>query len=165
MGGMTPELSIVIPCFNGWDLTAACLASIARHTPEAHEVILVDNGSTDGTADHFARTWDGDGALLRNRRNAGFGVACNQGLAVAAGRVGMVLNNDTLVTPGWSTGLLDALRRDPAVGVAVPRSNHVGGAQSCCRTSATAALPTPASTRSPPTAPRAWPEPGAPPPG
>ncbi len=126
---MSPELSIVIPCFNGVEFTAACLEAIARNTPEAHEVILVDNGSTDGTADHFARTWTGDGALVRNARNAGFGVACNQGLAVAAGAVGVVLNNDTLVTPGWSTALLGALQRDPAIGVAVPRSNHVSGEQ------------------------------------
>ena len=129
MGAMSPELSIVIPCFNGVDYTAACLESIVRNTPEAHEVILVDNGSTDGTADVFARTWSGDGALVRNQRNAGFGIACNQGLAVVRGDVAMVLNNDTLVTPGWSTALLAALRRDPAIGVAVPRSNHVGGDQ------------------------------------
>lgn len=129
MDAMSPALSIVIPCFNGVEFTAECLESIARNTPEPHEVILVDNGSTDGTADHFTRTWEGDGALVRNPRNLGFGVACNQGLAVAAGAVAMVLNNDTIVTPGWFTAMAAAFERDPALGVAVPRSNHVGGAQ------------------------------------
>ena len=126
---MTPELSIVIPCFNGWDYTAACLESITRHTPETHEVILVDNGSTDGTGDRFAASWTGEGALIRNASNLGFGVACNQGMAAAQGRCVMVLNNDTLATPGWFTGRAAALGRDARVGVAVPRSNFVNGRQ------------------------------------
>lgn len=126
---MTPDLSIVIPCFNGVDYTAACLASIVRHTPESHEVILVDNGSTDGTAERFAATWEGEGALIRNPANLGFGVACNQGMAAAEGRRVMVLNNDTIVTPGWFTAMEAALRRDPSLGLVVPCSNHVGGPQ------------------------------------
>lgn len=126
---MSLELSIVIPCFNGVDYTAMCLASIARHTREPHEVILVDNASTDGTASHFADTHRGEGALIRNGRNLGFGVACNQGLAAARGRRVMVLNNDTVVTPGWFTAMNAALERDPDIGVAVPRSNHVSGRQ------------------------------------
>lgn len=126
---MRPDLSIVIPCFNGWEYTAMCLESITRNTPEAHEVILVDNGSTDGTADRFAATWAGEGALIRNPRNLGFGEACNQGLAAAEGRRAMVLNNDTVVTPGWHAALAAALDREPSAGVAVPRSNHVGGLQ------------------------------------
>lgn len=126
---MRPDLSIVIPCFNGWEYTAMCLASIARHTPEPHEVILVDNGSNDGTPERFAETFAGEGALIRNPRNRGFGEACNQGLAAAEGRRAMVLNNDTLVTPGWYAAMAAALDRDRSVGVAVPRSNHVGGAQ------------------------------------
>ena len=126
---MNCDLSIVIPCFNGVEYTAACLESIARNTPESHEVILVDNGSTDGTSDHFAATHEGDGALIRNPRNLGFGVACNQGLAAAEGRRAMVLNNDTVVTPGWYTAMAAAFDRDPSIGVVVPRSNHVGGLQ------------------------------------
>jgi GT2 family glycosyltransferase len=126
---MSLELSIVIPCFNGVEYTAMCLESIARHTPEPHEVILVDNGSTDGTGDYFAGIHDGEGALIRNPRNQGFGMACNQGLAVAEGRRVMVLNNDTIVTAGWFTAMNAALERDPSIGVAVPRSNHVGGLQ------------------------------------
>ncbi|MEQ8833074.1 MAG: glycosyltransferase family 2 protein [Miltoncostaeaceae bacterium] len=126
---MTPELSIVIPCFNGVEYTAACLASIERHTPEGHEVILVDNGSTDGTAERFAATWEGEGALIRNASNLGFGVACNQGIAAAEGRRVMVLNNDTIVTPGWFTAMETALSRDPGLGLVVPCSNHVGGPQ------------------------------------
>lgn len=126
---MTPDLSIVIPCFNGADYTAACLASIVAHTPESHEVILVDNGSTDGTADRFASGWEGDGALIRNASNLGFGVACNQGMAAAEGRRVMVLNNDTIVTPGWFTAMEAALVRDPSLGLVVPCSNHVGGPQ------------------------------------
>lgn len=119
--------SIVIPVHNAVEYTAHCLDSIDRHTPEAHEIIVVDNGSTDGTADWLiARDRDG---LIRNSRNMGFSVAANQGMAQAIGDPVVVLNNDTLVTPGWLSALHRALDRDPRIGIAAPMSNFVTGGQ------------------------------------
>jgi GT2 family glycosyltransferase len=123
----TPRASIVLLCHNALDFTAACVESIARHTPESHEVVLVDNGSSDGTADWFAAR--GEGCLIRNATNLGFAAGVNQGMAAAEGETVVLLNNDALATPGWLGALLDALDRDPEVGIAVPRSNHVAGVQ------------------------------------
>lgn len=119
--------SIVIPVHNAVEYTAHCLESIDRHTPEPHDVIVVDNGSTDGTADWLiARD---RGALIRNHTNLGFSVAANQGMARAEGDPVVILNNDTLVTPGWLAALHRALDRDPRIGIAAPMSNFVTGGQ------------------------------------
>lgn len=119
--------SIVIPVHNAIEYTAHCLESIDRNTPEPHEIIVVDNGSTDGTADWLiARD---QGTLIRNPTNLGFSVAANQGMAQAVGDPVVVLNNDTLVTSGWLTALHRALKRDPRIGIAAPMSNFVTGGQ------------------------------------
>ncbi len=118
--------SIVIPVYNGRADTYACLASIGKHTPEEHEVIVVDNGSTDGTAAWLATQ---DVTVIRNEENRGFPAACNQGIAAARGQQVVVLNNDTVVTPGWLRRMLECLYHDPQVGAVGPRSNFVSGAQ------------------------------------
>lgn len=118
--------SIVIPVYNGRADTYACLASIGKHTPEEHEVIVVDNGSTDGTAAWLATQ---DVTVIRNEENRGFPAACNQGIAAARGQQVVLLNNDTLVTPGWLRRMLECLYVAPEVGAVGPRSNFVSGAQ------------------------------------
>lgn len=118
--------SIVIPVYNGRADTYACLQSIGKHTPEAHEIIVVDNGSTDGTAEWLATQ---DVTVIRNDQNRGFPAACNQGIVAARGQQVVILNNDTLVTPGWLRRMLECLYHDPKVGAVGPRSNFVSGAQ------------------------------------
>lgn len=122
-GGLT---SIVLPCHDNLLYTALCLESIATHTPEAHEVVVVDNGCTDATSDwaaaHGAR-------VVRSPVNLGFAGGVNLGLAAAAGEVVVILNNDALATPGWLAGLRGALDREPGVGIAGPRSNWVSDDQ------------------------------------
>ena len=103
----TPRASIVIPCHNALDYTRACVESIERHTSEPHEIVLVDNGSADGTPEWFAER--GEGALVRNPTNLGFAAAVNQGIAAAAAATVVLLN--------------------PGIGIAAPMSNYVGGAQ------------------------------------
>jgi GT2 family glycosyltransferase/glycosyltransferase involved in cell wall biosynthesis/tetratricopeptide (TPR) repeat protein len=122
--------SIVILAHGERELTEACLASIEAHTPEPHELILVDNGSPDDTAALFERraAERGNVRAVLNRRNAGFAAGCNLGLALARGGTVLLLNNDTLVTPGWLGRLRSALR-DRSVGVAGPVSNNVSGPQ------------------------------------
>lgn len=123
---MSPLTSIVIPCHDNLLYTALCLESIARHTPEPHEVVVVDNGCTDGTSEWCA----GQGArVVRSPVNRGFAGGVNMGLAHARGEVVVVLNNDALATPGWTAGLVGALAREPGVGIAGPRSNWVSDDQ------------------------------------
>ncbi len=121
--------SIVILTLNQLELTRSCIESIARCTPEPHELVIVDNGSTDGTLEYLDEL-EADGAtVVRNRANHGFGGGCNQGLAVARGEYLLLLNNDTVVTDGWLGAMLDAYEADPRRGVIGPCSNHVSGPQ------------------------------------
>lgn len=118
--------SIVLPCHDNLLYTALCLESIAAHTPEPHEIVVVDNGCTDATSEWCS----GRGAqVVRSPVNLGFAGGVNLGLREAGGDVVVVLNNDTLVTPGWLRGLLGALAREPRVGIAGPRSNWVSDDQ------------------------------------
>jgi GT2 family glycosyltransferase/glycosyltransferase involved in cell wall biosynthesis len=108
--------SIVIPVFNKAELTLRCLEALAAHTPEhLYEVILVDNASTDGTAELLAGL-GGDVAVVTNDENAGYTIACNQGAARAAGKYLVFLNNDTEPQPGWLEALIGAAEAERTVG-------------------------------------------------
>jgi hypothetical protein len=110
-------LSIVIPVWNGWDLTEPCLRSLAEHTPgDDFQVILADNGSTDQTpaaAPPLGRALFGD-RFVHHRlpENLGFAKACNAGAKAASAAHLFFLNNDTQVTQNWLPPLLDGLRAD-----------------------------------------------------
>ena len=123
--------SIIILALNQWEHTENCLASIARHTPEPHELILVDNGSTDKTSEAL-RVRAAKNPRVRvifNRENRGFAAGNNQALAIARGDVAVLLNNDTVVTPGWLGRMLAVIKRNPDTGVVGPMSNRVSGPQ------------------------------------
>lgn len=108
-------VSIVIPLFNRYDLTAACLASL---TNTRAELVLVDNASTDRTAYIDV--------AIRNEWNEGFAKACNQGAQAATGDVLVFLNNDTEVHDGWLAPLVDELA-DPTVGIVGSRLLYPDG--------------------------------------
>jgi GT2 family glycosyltransferase len=113
---------VVIPSFNGRALLARCLASIARNRPtdagQPIEVIVVDDASTDGTANWLAREHP-DVHLVCLERNGGFCAAANAGIAVARGRFIQLLNNDTEVAPEWIEAGL-APFAEQAVGAVAP---------------------------------------------
>ncbi len=98
-----PSTSIVIPTWNRAGLLDQCLTAIGETAPAA-EVVVVDNGSTDHTAEVIAR----HGAVpVLLEENEGFAKACNRGADAASGDRLVFLNNDTVPQPGW----LDALGR------------------------------------------------------
>ncbi len=104
----SPEVSVIIPVFNQWELTRACLTSIAASAPlERLELILVDDASTDETPRELARV--ANLHVVRNTLNTGFTRAVNRGAAVARGRYLLFLNNDTRVLPGWLEALVEAV--------------------------------------------------------
>jgi GT2 family glycosyltransferase/tetratricopeptide (TPR) repeat protein len=119
--------SVVVLCCNELDATQVCLESVLRHTRGPYELVLVDNGSTDGTADYF-RTVP-DATVIANADNRGFPAGANQGIGAAKGRQVLLLNNDTVVPPGWLGRLLRTLHRGPQVGLVGPCSNWVSGEQ------------------------------------
>jgi len=110
------EVSIIIPVFNQFRFTQACLTSLQKHHgTERFEVIVVDDGSTDATAEAVPRI---PGVVyLRNETNSGFIASCNRGAEKARGNYLIFLNNDTLVGPGWLTALLDTFAEEPRAGI------------------------------------------------
>ena len=109
--------SIIIPVWNRLDLTEQCLMKLAAVTRGCEfEVIIVDNGSTDRTPE-FLATLSGDVRIIRNEKNLGFAVACNQGARVAQGQFVVFLNNDTLPLEGWLLALLEEAESSPDIAV------------------------------------------------
>ncbi|MFY9302553.1 MAG: glycosyltransferase [Atribacterales bacterium] len=119
--------SIIILTRNNLEYTKMCLESIRRYTPEPHEIIVVDNGSTDGTIEYLET--QEDVKLIKNGLNLGFALGNNLGLREARGEYIVILNNDTLVTEGWLTRLINSAQSNPQVGIVGPRSNYVVGVQ------------------------------------
>lgn len=133
---MTVSTSVIIPVLDQWRLTEACLRSLAAHSPDTIEVIVVDNASTDETltaAPALGRTLFGARfSFMRQERNINFGPACNAGAGAARGDFLFFLNNDTQVRPDWLPPLRDSLA-NPNIGAAGPgllypngRVQHVG---------------------------------------
>ncbi len=108
--------SIVIVTYNRLEQTIRCVDSILAHTPERHELLFVDNASTDGTVDYLRARFGRD-AVLANDSNEGFVRAANRGIAAARGRYLLLLNNDTIVTSGWLSALQAAAQRSRDVGI------------------------------------------------
>ena len=112
-----PVVSIIIPVFNQFDLTAKCLTELSTVTKGApYEIIVVDNASTDGTPARLKSLRRPLG-LIRNELNAGFARASNQGAAAARGKYLLFLNNDTIPLEGWMDEMLKELKSHPEVAV------------------------------------------------
>ncbi|MEM7336309.1 MAG: glycosyltransferase, partial [Chloroflexota bacterium] len=91
-----PKASIIIPHFNGRHHLEDCLGSLARQTVTDFEVILADNGSTDGSKAFVAEYYP-DTIFLEIGYNSGFTGACNAGYEASTGEIAILLNNDTEV--------------------------------------------------------------------
>ena len=123
MSGLT---SIIIPTFNGLHLLRTCVEHIRAYTDTPYEIIVVDNGSRDGTGEYCVR----EGLLLVSLpENAGFPVACNHGLRLASGDQLLLLNNDVFVSPRWLTLLQEALNSRKEIGIVGPVTNYASGIQ------------------------------------
>ena len=119
--------SVVVPCFNELSYTRQCVAALARHTRRLWELIVVDNGSTDGTATYLQGVHDAAPfpvTSITNPENRGFPVACNQGLRAARGEYLVLLNNDVVVTDAWLDQLIALADSDPRIGMTGPMSNY-----------------------------------------
>ncbi len=124
---MNPLVSIVILNANGRKELETCLDSIARNTPESHEVIVLDNGSTDGSPDYLRGR--NDVFLIESPINIGVAPGRAKAMAHARGRHIVLLDNDTVVTKGWIGKFLAHLDAEGRIGIVGPRSNYVSGAQ------------------------------------
>ncbi len=107
--------SVIIPHWNGKHHLEVCLNSLHAQTYLDFEIILVDNGSTDGSQ-AYVRVHYPDVCMLELGENRGFTGACNAGYAVATGDIVILLNNDTEVETNWLAEIVGAFERYPDAG-------------------------------------------------
>ncbi|RME86108.1 MAG: glycosyltransferase family 2 protein [Caldilineae bacterium] len=112
--------SVIIANWNGAHHLRVCLDSLRRQTHQDFEVIVVDNGSTDGSVEMVQKEYP-EVHLLALDDNYGFIVACNRGAQFARGEVLVMLNNDTEVEPQWLEALCRALEQHPEAGSAASK--------------------------------------------
>ena len=111
-----PTVSIVIPVYNQIHYTYACLLSILENTKDVtYEIIIADDVSTDATKE--LSLYAENLVICRNKTNQGFLRNCNQAAKAARGKYVMFLNNDTQVTPGWLSSLVNLIESNPTIGM------------------------------------------------
>jgi GT2 family glycosyltransferase len=121
-----PKVSVIIVSYENQELTRACIDSVLRNSMHPNlEVLVVDNASTDGSAEMLSRMRDERVHVQLNERNVGFAAANNQALSIATGAYLVLLNNDTVVPRGWLPRMLRHLE-DPQVGLTVAVTNFSG---------------------------------------
>jgi GT2 family glycosyltransferase len=111
-----PRVSILILNWNGRDHLAACLPSLLDQSFADFEILVVDNGSTDGSLPwlrhHFPQV-----RVLENATNQGFAAANNQAMRATQAEFVVLLNNDTVADPRWLQTLITTAERDPRIGM------------------------------------------------
>jgi len=127
MSTAAAHASIVIVAHNQLEYTRMCVESLSRCTRYPYKLVLVDNGSTDGTEQYF-RSLEG-AVVIREEENVGFPRGANAGIKAADGHYVVLLNNDTVLTEGWLTTLVQAAESHERVGIVGPVTNHAKGAQ------------------------------------
>ncbi len=117
----TPLASLIICTWNGLEVLPECLESLWVQTCADFELILVDNGSSDRTAEYLTTLDDPRLQVLSLKENAGFAAGNNLGMAIARGAYFVLVNNDTVAEPDWLERLLAPLAARPDVGMAACR--------------------------------------------
>lgn len=105
------DVTVVIPNYNGMSCLPVCLNSLKEQTGVSAEIIVVDNGSTDGSREFVREQFPGC-RLVCLEKNHGFCRAVNEGISRAGSPYVILLNNDTEVRPDFAAKLLDAIRAD-----------------------------------------------------
>ncbi len=112
-----PDCSVIIPVYNGLDYTRNCIeALLVDENETSFELIVVDNGSTDGVSEYLKQLKDRI-LLLSPGRNLGFAAANNLAARNARGKYILLLNNDTMPQPGWLDNMVKMLESDAKIGV------------------------------------------------
>lgn len=122
---VSPKVSIIFPIFNGWLDTKECLESIEQlnYPKEKLEVIVVDNGSTDGSQKvikSIKSKSESKGikfTLIENKANLGFAKAVNNGVRKAKGEYLLITNNDVVFDKNYLKNLVEFLEKNPNVGI------------------------------------------------
>jgi glycosyltransferase involved in cell wall biosynthesis len=98
-----PKLSIITAVYNQLPMNQIYWENLVKHTQHSFELIVIDNASTDASADFFELV---GARVIRNAGNYSYPVSQNQGIAIAKGEWLAFLNNDIIVSPGWDDTLI-----------------------------------------------------------
>ncbi len=120
ISNLRPPTSIIIPNWNGAQHLPTCLDSLRRQTYPSFEVIVVDNGSSDGSLELVERDY-AEVRVVALPQNRGFAGGVNAGIREAEGEIIAVFNNDAEADPRWLEELVDGLGRHPEAGMATPK--------------------------------------------
>lgn len=121
------KVSIVLAAYNALQYTKACLQSIVKYTDVPYELVLIDNGSSDGTREYF-KTFSG-ARIIHNKTNLGFSRGYNQGIKAGSGDYFLLINNDCIVSTNWLSNMITCAASSPVIGMVGPRGNHINGIQ------------------------------------
>ena len=117
---IVPTVTVVVVSYNRKLLLAQCLRSLRLQQGVQSETVVVDNGSSDGTAAMLAQEFP-EVHLISNSTNLGFCQANNQGIAYAKSPIVALLNNDAEAEPGWLGALIAPIQADPNVAMAASK--------------------------------------------
>ena len=129
---MPPLVSIIVPCCGMIEYTKLCIPSILKYSRPPIELIFLDIGSLDGTADYLAGIKAASGIrveIVRTSSDLGIADACKEAISETHGEYVVLLNNDTVVTEGWLNQLTNLVNVSPAFGMAGPMSNYAAPPQ------------------------------------
>lgn len=117
---MVPKVAIVIPHVKGEEILRRCLLSLKKTTYTDYEIVIIDNGSTDGSVDRIQNEFP-EVCVLRSPINLGFAGGCNLGIRSTQSPYVVLLNNDTEVTENWLGPLIEEMDKDPSVAAVQPK--------------------------------------------
>ncbi len=123
---MSPRVSVVVVNLNGRMMLESCLNSLWSQVYEDFEVIVVDNGSTDGSVDYLRSMAEERLRIVALPDNRGFAGGSNEGIRVARGACIATLNNDAEAHPGWLGALVDAMEAEPSRGMCASKILFAG---------------------------------------
>jgi hypothetical protein len=109
-------VTVVIPNWNGRHLLPACLSALGEQSFSGFEIVVVDNGSTDGSVGWIQESHPGV-RVLANKENLGFAAAVNQGICASQSKYVALLNSDTRAGDRWLASLVEAAEAEPEVGM------------------------------------------------
>jgi GT2 family glycosyltransferase len=125
----SPLVSIIVVNWNGKEYLRDCFPSLRAQTFSDYEVILVDNGSNDGSVEFTQENFPGWVRILPNARNEGFSGGNNRGIRAASGRYIVLLNNDAQADPCWLEELVKVAEENPRAGMLACKIYLQGGSK------------------------------------
>ncbi len=124
-----PLCTIAVTAYNRLEKTRVCVESVLKYTDIDYELLLIDNGSDDGTAEYFKTVAHGRKKIVRITKNVGFCFAWKTAKECFSGKYLVIVSNDVYVTKNWLVNLLACYESDIRIGFVEPVSNNVSNMQ------------------------------------